>query len=198
MRLLITRGSSCDGAQETAQAAWVRGWERLGQLRDPDMAVTWINTIALNMYRTNLRREPFSQELPDEPTPPAINLAAIDVQRILKFCSKKDRLVLQRRYLEGHEVREIAQAHGWSETAVRIRLLRARRAAAKTLVAVSRSTTALALATSARVSRVAIQMPAELREYIDYHGIKHQEFSLPLTSKGAEDLQATEPTLEQN
>jgi hypothetical protein len=55
--------------------------------------------------------------------------------------------------LEGHEVREIAQAHGWSETAVRIRLLRARRAAAKTLVAVSRSTTALALATSARVSR---------------------------------------------
>jgi RNA polymerase sigma factor (sigma-70 family) len=131
VRLLITRGSSCDGAQETAQAAWVRGWERLGQLRDPDMAVTWINTIALNMYRTNLRREPFSQELPDEPTPPAINLAAIDVQRILKFCSKKDRLVLQRRYLEGHEVREIAQAHGWSETAVRIRLLRARRAAAK-------------------------------------------------------------------
>jgi RNA polymerase sigma factor (sigma-70 family) len=198
VRLLIMRGLCCDGAQELAQAAWVRGWERVAQLRDPKMVVTWINAIALNMFRTSLRRGPFLQELPEVLIPPTVNFAAIDVQRILTFCRKKDRLVLQRHYLEGHEVREIAQAHGWSETAVRIRLLRARRAAAKTLVAVSRSMTALALATSARVSRVAIQMPAELREYIDYHGIKHQEFSLPLTSKGAEDLQATEPTLEQN
>ena len=151
VRLLVARGSSCDSAQETAQAAWVRGWERLGQLRDPKMVLTWINTIALNMYITNLRREPFSQELPDVPIPPTVNLEAIDVQRILKICKKKDRLVLQRRYLEGQEVREIAYAHGWSETAVRIRLLRARRAAAKTLACISRSTTKLTLATSANV-----------------------------------------------
>ncbi|MGD0296042.1 MAG: sigma-70 family RNA polymerase sigma factor [Bryobacteraceae bacterium] len=162
VRLLITRGLSCDGAQETAQAAWVRGWERLGQLRDPNMVVTWINTIALNMYRTNLRREPFSQELPEVPTPPAVNLAAIDVQRILKICKKKDRLVLQRRYLEEHEVREIAHAHGWSETAVRIRLLRARRAAAKTLASISRSTTNVDTGDVCRLegASVAIQMQA--------------------------------------
>src|SRR5580704_4556938 len=141
VRLLIMRGLSCDSAQETAQAAWVRGWEKLAQLRDPKMVVTWINTIALNMYRTSLRREPFLEELPDVLIPPAVNLAAIDVQRILKFCKQNDRLVLQRRYLEGHEVREIAQNHGWSETAVRVRLLRARRAAAKTLASVSRPTT---------------------------------------------------------
>jgi RNA polymerase sigma factor (sigma-70 family) len=151
VRLLTVRGLSCDSAHETAQAAWVRGWERLAQLRDPKMVATWINTIALNMYRTSLRHEPFSQELPDVLTPPTVNLAAIDVQHILKFCRKKDRLVLQRRYLEGHEVREIAQAHGWSETAVRIRLLRARRAAAKTMATISRSTTALTLATSTNV-----------------------------------------------
>jgi RNA polymerase sigma factor (sigma-70 family) len=150
-RLLIMHGLSGDSAQELAQAAWVRGWERRGQLRHPKMVVTWINAIALNMYRTSLRREPFFEELPEVLIPPAVNLAAIDVQRILKFCRKKDRLVLQCRYLEGHEVREIAQAHGWSETAVRIRLLRARRAAANTLVAVSRSTTTLILATSTNV-----------------------------------------------
>ena len=151
VRLLIMRGLSCDSAQETAQAAWVRGWDRLGQLRDPKMIVTWINTIALNMYRTSLRREPLFEELPEVLTPPTVNLAAIDVQRILKFCRKKDRLVLQYRYLEGHEVREIARAHGWSETAVRIRLLRARRAAAKTLAPNSQSRSTLRLATSANV-----------------------------------------------
>jgi len=163
-RFLMMRRLSCDSAQETAQAAWVRGWERRGQLRDPKMVVTWINTIALNIYRSSLRREPFLQELPVVLIPPTVNLAAIDVQRILKFCRNKDRLVLQRRYLEGHEVREIAQAHGWSETAVRIRLLRARRAAAKKLVAVSRSTTADIGNVCKSAVGVAIQMQAELRK----------------------------------
>jgi RNA polymerase sigma factor (sigma-70 family) len=149
VRLLVTRGLSWDSAQETAQAAWVRGWERLSQLRDSKMVVSWINTIALNMYRSSLRREPFLQELPEVLIPPTVNLAAIDVQRILKSCKKNDRLVLQGRYLEGHKVQEIARAHGWSETAVRIRLLRARRRAAKTLAVVSRSTMTLTLAKSA-------------------------------------------------
>jgi RNA polymerase sigma factor (sigma-70 family) len=149
VRLLVTRGLSWDSAQETAQAAWVRGWERLSQLRDSKMVVSWINTIALNMYRSSLRREPFLQELPEVLIPPTVNLAAIDVQRILKSCKKNDRLVLQGRYLEGHKVQEIARAHGWSETAVRIRLLRARRRAAKTLAVVSRSTITLTLAKSA-------------------------------------------------
>ena len=35
VRFLVSRGLSYDSAQETAQAAWVKGWERLGQLRDP-------------------------------------------------------------------------------------------------------------------------------------------------------------------
>lgn len=149
VRLLVTRGLSWDSAQETAQAAWVRGWERLAQLRDSKMVVSWINTIALNMYRSSLRREPFLQELPEVLIPPTVNLAAIDVQRILKSCKKNDRLVLQGRYLEGHKVQEIAQAQGWSETAVRIRLLRARRRAAKTLAVVSRSTMTLPMAKAA-------------------------------------------------
>lgn len=62
-RLLVGRGLSWDGARETAQAAWVRGWEKRSQLRDVNMVVTWINTIALNIYRSDLRREPLLQEL---------------------------------------------------------------------------------------------------------------------------------------
>ncbi len=38
-----------------------------------------------------------------------MNLAAIDVRRILKTCKKNDRMVLQRHYLEGYKVQEIAQ-----------------------------------------------------------------------------------------
>ena len=135
VRFLVSRGLTYDSAQETAQAAWVKGWERLGQLRDSNMVLTWMNSIALNIHRSCVRREPFLQMLPEVPTPPRVNLAAIDVGRILKTCKKNDRLVLQRHYLEGYKVREIAQAHGWTETAVRIRLLRARRTVHKRFAA---------------------------------------------------------------
>jgi len=135
VRFLVSRGLTYDAAQETAQAAWVKGWERLGQLRDSSMVLTWMNSIALNIHRSCMRREPFMQTLPEISTPPKVNLAAIDVRRILKTCKKNDRVVLQRHYLEGYKVQEIAQAHGWTETAVRIRLLRARRAVHKRFAA---------------------------------------------------------------
>ncbi len=131
VRFLVSRGLSYDAAQETAQAAWAKGWERLGQLRDSNMVLTWMNSIALNIHRSFIRREPLLQTLPELSTSPKINLAAIDVRRILKCCKHNDRMVLQRHYLEGYKVQEIAQQQGWTETAVRIRLLRARRTVGK-------------------------------------------------------------------
>jgi hypothetical protein len=41
--------------------------------------------------------------------------------------------VLEGHYIEGFKVQEIAARHGWSETAVRIRLLRARRSVVRRL-----------------------------------------------------------------
>ena len=52
VRFLVSRGLSYDSAQETAQAAWAKGWERLGQLRDQSMVLTWMNSIALNIHRS--------------------------------------------------------------------------------------------------------------------------------------------------
>ena len=109
VRFLVSRGLAYDAAQETAQAAWAKGWERLAQLRDPSMVLTWMNSIALNIHRSYIRREPLLQALPELSTPPKINLAAIDVRRILKTCKHNDRMVLQRHYLEGFKVQEIAQ-----------------------------------------------------------------------------------------
>src|SRR5688572_2271178 len=128
VRFLVSRGLVYDTAQETAQAAWVKGWERLGQLRDPSMAVTWMNSIALNIHRGHIRREPLLRALSERlSVRPQINLAAIDVRRILQRCTNNERMVLQRHYLEDCNIQEIAEQQGWTQTAVRIRLHRARR-----------------------------------------------------------------------
>jgi RNA polymerase sigma-70 factor (ECF subfamily) len=133
VRFLVSRGLAYDTAQETAQAAWVKGWERLGQLRDPSLALTWMNSIALNIHRGHIRREPLLQTLPELSVRPRINLAAIDVRRILERCKDHERMVLRWYYLEGCSVQEIARQQGWTQTAVRIRLHRARRNARKGL-----------------------------------------------------------------
>jgi len=57
VRFLLSRGAQREYATEVAQSAWVRGWERLHQLRDEATVVTWVNTIALNAYRRVMRRE---------------------------------------------------------------------------------------------------------------------------------------------
>src|SRR5258708_22043158 len=60
IRFLTSRGLRRDHACEVAQAAWVKGWERLGQLRDERFVFTWVNTIALNVYRKAIRTDPLS------------------------------------------------------------------------------------------------------------------------------------------
>jgi DNA-directed RNA polymerase specialized sigma24 family protein len=134
-RFLVSRGVSADVAEETAQAAWAKGWEKRDQLLNFKMLGTWVNAIALNLYRSSLRNEPLWQELNEVQALSTTNLEVIDLQRVLKRCKKNDRIILQRHYLEGYRIREIAGAYRCSETAVRIRLLRARRAVAKKLVA---------------------------------------------------------------
>ena len=99
----------------------------------PGLVLTWTNSIALNIHRTYLRREPQTQTLPDLQAPSRMNVAAIDVKRILSTCKPNDRAVLEGHYIEGFKVQEIARQYGWSETAVRIRLLRARRSVERRL-----------------------------------------------------------------
>ncbi len=135
VRFLVSKGLPYDDARETAQAAWVKGWERLAQLRNPGMLLTWLNSIALNIHRSWMRREPVLQTLPELAAHPGVNLAGIDARRILANCRRNDRKVLEWHYLQGYKVREIASSQGWSETAVRIRLLRARRTAGRGLSA---------------------------------------------------------------
>src|SRR5258708_17431342 len=86
VRLLLSRGAPRDRAREVAQAAWVRGCERLAPLRNEELVATWVNTIALNVYRSVLRSEPPYPALPELSTTPGANLAAINIPRTLKVC----------------------------------------------------------------------------------------------------------------
>jgi len=138
IRFLLSRGVETELAPDIAQSAWLRGWERLSQLRDPQMIVTWINSIALNHYRRVIRSERVYQGLqPSALGDTSLNLAAIDVARILSFCRPTDRLLLEAQ-MKGLTAKEMAHQQGATETAVRIRFLRARRSARKALETRSR------------------------------------------------------------
>jgi DNA-directed RNA polymerase specialized sigma24 family protein len=128
LRFLRSRGVPPERASEVTQAAWAKGWERREQLRNDDTVVTWVNAIALNVHRRALRSEPAWQALPELRTMPRVNLAAIDMARILRICCPGDRALL-RQQMNGLTPRDMAQLRGVPESAIRVRLLRARRAA---------------------------------------------------------------------
>ena len=130
IRFLLSRGVERTMASDIAQAAWLRGWERLSQLRNEQMVVTWVNTIALNLYRHAIRKECRQQVIQESVhgKTTVMNLAAIDVAKILHLCRPTDRALLEALML-GVTAKQIAQAQGVTETSVRIRFLRARRSA---------------------------------------------------------------------
>jgi RNA polymerase sigma-70 factor (ECF subfamily) len=135
VRFLCSRGVGQEAAVDAAQGAWTKAWERRTQLRNPAFLLTWVNSIALNVYRTMLRRERPMEALEDrEGTKSDLLGQAIDAERILSRCNANDRIVLEAHYIRGFRLDEIARANHWSETAARIRLLRARRRVRQSLL----------------------------------------------------------------
>jgi DNA-directed RNA polymerase specialized sigma24 family protein len=126
VRLLLSRGSSMDNAEDVAQAAWLQGWQKLSQLRDEGMIVNWVNTIAINYHRRGIKREARYEVLTDVYGNGGIDMLPIETSRILKFCRPGDRILFEHQ-LGGLTTEEIAKQQRATTTAIRIRLLRARR-----------------------------------------------------------------------
>ncbi len=127
VRFLLSRGVLADPAEEAAQGAWAKGWECRGQLRDPQKLLTWVNTIAFNLFRDGCRRRETSEFPPEIPVPAKASPRAIDLARIFDKCNPAERDILQKHYLAGYTSQELAAQGGCKASTVRVRLLRLRR-----------------------------------------------------------------------
>jgi RNA polymerase sigma factor (sigma-70 family) len=132
-RFLVARGAPGDQAEEIAQAAWAKGWQCREQLRDPEMVLPWINTIARNMFAGEFRTERRRGELEEFRHPYHMNLDSIAARQVLDRCRDKDRDLLVEHYLAGRSAEEIAREQGLASASVRVRLLRIRSALRRAL-----------------------------------------------------------------
>ena len=125
VRFLASSGAPLDLAEEVAQAAWARGWERLNQLRHAQALYFWVNSIAKNLLRSNFRRQQLSSELLE--TSLVINpleSEPIDARRMFEGCTESERQLLQLYYVEGFTSQELSGTLGLSAVGVRVRLTR--------------------------------------------------------------------------
>lgn len=128
IRVLRSRGASQDHAEDVAQWAWMQGWQKLGQLKEDGMVISWVNAIAINCHRRVGQQEARFQSLPDLCGHIGVDSAPLDAAKILESCSPEDRALFEQQ-LGGLTTPEIAKEQGVSAAAIRLRLFRARRAA---------------------------------------------------------------------
>lgn len=128
VRFLMSRGVEREKADDVAQSAWTKGWERIHQLRDTALLLRWVNSIALNCYRREVRDTPQFQALPELRCTSNVNLAALDLDQIVRRCRPANRALLEE-YAAGATTPEIARDRGVTQASVRLRLMRATREA---------------------------------------------------------------------
>lgn len=127
-------------AEEIAQETFLRAWQSLGQY-DPKRAEfsTWLFTIARRLALNELERASAKQEtvLEDTHTETASNdalpqeqLEMQEQQRRLQTTLRRlplhERSTLALAYIQGLDIKTIAHIEGCSESAVKVRLHRAR------------------------------------------------------------------------
>ena len=112
-------------AEELAQEAFCRAWEKLPALRQPERLVSWLYRVAHNLAVSEGRR-PRPVTLPAEPAadPPRDDPGA-DVHGAVARLSEEHRVVVSLRHFTGLSHEEIARVLGVPAGTVRSRLSRA-------------------------------------------------------------------------
>ncbi len=118
-----------DLARDSAQAAWVRAWQRLDTIREPAKLRAWLVAIAANEARQASRsqRRRALRELPMPTDDPVGDLGVpegADLTAALARLDPDDRGLVAMRYLAGLDSSEIAAATGRTASGVRVRLSR--------------------------------------------------------------------------
>jgi RNA polymerase sigma factor (sigma-70 family) len=109
LRAFLARAAGCD-ADDLAQEAFVRAWQRAGDYRGQGSYAAWIMGIGWRLFldqrRTAKRREGLAGADDDAPTstdPRGASDAAIDADRLLAALSPQERAALT-----------LCFGHGWS------------------------------------------------------------------------------------
>jgi RNA polymerase sigma-70 factor, ECF subfamily len=153
-RSLITRVarryvSSLADAEDLAQDAFVRAYQKLAKLKPGVPFKNWVIRITVNLCLDRLRKqkrhpeESASQMNQEDSTWLERRLGSHSkeeakrkseardarelLRKVLPEIAPKDRAILQLLYGEGLDVSEVAELMGWTEVNVRVRAFRARR-----------------------------------------------------------------------
>ena len=121
-----------EDAEDVAQEAFARGYQRFGQLRDRNRFRSWIVRLtwrlAIDRRRADLRRT--TREVAyAKPVVPMSNRReerTFEVWRAIDALPKRVRLVMVLAAIQGHDTREVAAALGVPEGTVKSRLFKAR------------------------------------------------------------------------
>lgn len=128
VRFLLSRGVEAATAEESAQAAWARGWEKRKHLKEAKRVVQWVNTIALNIFRGRYRKESREEAMPvrELSVGPDNTTARVDLNKSAESCSRSDWRLLKAHYMGGYSSNEIAERTGLNPVTVRVRISRAK------------------------------------------------------------------------
>ena len=116
-------------AEDVVQDAMIKGWRRLGSLRDAAAFSPWMTRIVATTALSHARRRRFFEPLDGvaavaAETPTEVR---IDVGRLLNILPPRQRAVLHLTVIEGMTDREIGRALGITPSTVRAHRLRAQR-----------------------------------------------------------------------
>jgi RNA polymerase sigma factor (sigma-70 family) len=135
VRITFAITGDIDTARDAAQLAWIKAWQQLRNVREPERLRHWLIAIAANEARQRIRadRRRRVREIAPEITPlssdqrdTGASAAAdrLDLSAALSRLSPDDRRLLALRYLAGMTAEEIGAAIGLSGSGVRSRLSR--------------------------------------------------------------------------
>jgi RNA polymerase sigma-70 factor (ECF subfamily) len=122
-------------AEELAQDAWVRAWERLGSFRGEATFGTWMHRLTVNLLldrrrsdaRWKRRLVSMDVEGRERPATLAPAGARLDLERAVATLPEGARVIFLLHEVEGYKHREIADRLGVAVGTVKAQLHRARR-----------------------------------------------------------------------
>lgn len=121
-----------DDADDLVQETYLRGGQRIGQLRDPKLFEAWLARIALNLARSHVRRQ--SRTESGSAVPERASIAADSGLRdLVEHLPLRERMVVVLHYGYGYRLIEVAALMGISTINARTIAFRARQRLRKQL-----------------------------------------------------------------